>query len=185
MDHFTERKGSLVSRANLILRTHVSTKYFISVISTYHKVLGLAHSNFIKVHGNNTARTWNTGLCIFNFLCCIDVAKFMWFRHELRPSSCLVLNHNSLLVDPCSSFRLPKPYTTPQTIDFQNEGPSYSYFKFQKGSLLYLFLFKSKPNAVALFHLMCLRLCRYSDQFEYTCETLLKLSGNVIKRVRG
>ena len=107
--------------------------------------------NFIKVHGNNTALTWNAALCIFNFLSCIDFVKFMCFVHKLRPSSCLMLNHKSLLVDPCSSFRLPKLYTTTHTSDFQNEGPSYPYFKLQKVSLPYLSSFKRKCRRNILF----------------------------------
>ena len=56
--------------------------------------------NFIKVHGNNTALTWNTGLWNFNRLFCMDFATFMCFLRKLRPSSCFILNHKYLLVDP-------------------------------------------------------------------------------------
>ena len=100
--------------------------------------------NFIKVHGNNTALTWNTGLWNFNHLFCMDFAKFMCFLHKLRPSSCFILNHKSLPVDPGSSFRLPEPYTTLHSLDFQNEGPSHPYFKLQKVSLPHLSSFTKK-----------------------------------------
>ena len=128
----------------------------------------LLTQSFIKVHANSTALTWNTGLCIFNFPFCMDFAKFMSFVHKLRPSSCLILNQKFLLVDPCSSFRSRKLCTTPDTLDFQNEGPSYLFFKFQK-SLCRIFL-HSKQNWVAIYYLPGSMFCRLSNRFECTCK---------------
>ena len=127
--------------------------------------------------------TWDIGLCIFNFLFCMDFAKLMSVLHKLRPSSCLILDHKFLQVDPCPSFRSLEPYKTKHLLDFQNEDSSYPYFKFQKVSLPYLSSFKQ--NSRVLFHLQCLKFCRFSNRFERNCEALLKLSGNATECIRG
>ena len=142
----------------------------------------LLTQNFIKVHGNNTALTWNAGLCIFKFLFCMDFAKFMCFVHKLRPSSCLILNQQVFTSRPLLLFSIAKVQHRIRLI-FKMKAP-YILISSSKKSPCHIFP-PSKQNAVEVFYLLRLMFCRLSNRFECTCETLLKLSGNVMKRVRG
>ena len=113
-------------------------------ISAHPPILALIRSKFHQSPWEQHSTYLKHRALTFNCLVCMDFAKFMSILHKLRPSSCFILNHKSVLVDPGSSYRLSEPYTTLHSLDFQNEGPSHPYFKLQKVSLPHLSSFTKK-----------------------------------------